>query len=347
MTAVSPLYLSVTDVAQMLAEIGVGKSIAGVVENIREDFLRWEDFHKIPRVPAHSQRGVIELMPVSDSQLYSCKYVNGHPGNNNDGIPTVMAFGFLCEMETGRPLLMSELTLTTAVRTAAMSVLAAQVLARPDSSTVAVIGNGAQSDFQVIAFHELMGINRFRLFDIDPDATSRLMRNMAGTGIEFTACTSVADACDGADIVTTITADKRNATIVTADLVRPGMHFNAVGGDSPGKTELDPAILDQATVFVEFEPQSRIEGEIQNKPADFPVTHFWKVLAGTAQGRTSNDQVTVFDSVGFALEDMSALRFLLDQARTRGFGVPMDLIAHNEADPRDLFGLVRSRVTSG
>jgi len=115
-------------VVGMLGQIGVPEAIAGIADNIAKDFARWEDFHKIPRVPAHSTRGVIELMPVSDAAMYSCKYVNGHPGNNADGLPTVMAFGFLCEMETGRPLLMSELTLTTALRTAAMSAFAASVL---------------------------------------------------------------------------------------------------------------------------------------------------------------------------------------------------------------------------
>ena len=345
MKPVKPLYLSVTDVATMLGQIGVPEAIAGIADNIGKDFTRWEDFHKIPRVPAHSQRGVIELMPVSDAELYSCKYVNGHPGNNADGIPTVMAFGFLCEMETGAPLLMSELTLTTALRTAAMSSLAASVLARPDSKVMALIGNGAQSEFQVLGFHKLVGIDTVRLFDIDPDATARLVRNLSGTGITFVACSSAAEACEGADIITTITADKKNAVIITDDMVKPGVHINAVGGDSPGKTELDPAIVERATVFIEFEPQTRIEGEIQNMPADSPVTAFWHVLTAQAPGRTSADQITLFDSVGFALEDMSALRYMLDQATERGIGTPMDLIAQNE-DPRNLFGLVKTPVTS-
>jgi len=341
------LFLSVSDVADMLGQIGVPEAIAGIADNIAKDFARWEDFHKIPRVPAHSNRGVIELMPVSDAAMYSCKYVNGHPGNNADGLPTVMAFGFLCEMETGRPLLMSELTLTTALRTAAMSAFAASVLARPDSRVMAVIGNGAQSDFQVLGFQKIVGIDTVRLYDVEPEATARLARNLEGRGLNVVVCSSVAEACLGADIITTITADKANAIVVTDDMIALGVHINAVGGDSPGKTELDPAILDRATVFVELEEQTRIEGEIQRKSADFPVTHFWKVITAQAQGRTSAEQITLFDSVGFALEDMSALRYMMDQARERGFGVPLDLIAHNENDPRDLFGLVKSPLLVG
>jgi ornithine cyclodeaminase len=112
--------------------------------------------------------------------------------------------------------------------------------------------------------------------------------------------------------VTTVTADKTNATILTADLLEPGMHINGVGGDCPGKTELHADVLRQCAVFVEYEPQTRIEGDLQNLPADFAVTELWQVLARPSawphdqRGR----QVTVFDSVGFALEDYSALRYL-------------------------------------
>ncbi|RZL30771.1 MAG: ornithine cyclodeaminase, partial [Rubrivivax sp.] len=268
---------------------------------------------------------------------YSFKYVNGHPKNHCVGLPTVMAFGVLADVATGLPVLLSELTLTTALRTAATSVMVARRLARPDSRVMALIGNGAQSEFQALAFHHLLGIRELRLYDIDPTATAKLMRHLAGTpGLALTACTSVADAVRGADIVTTVTADKTNATILTPDLVEPGMHINGVGGDCPGKTELHPGVLAQARVVVEYEPQSRVEGDVQQMPADFPVTEFWRVLAGQAPGRQSPEQVTVFDSVGFALEDFSALRLLRDLSQQLGLGAPLDLIPPL-ADPKNLF----------
>ena len=95
-------------------------------------------------------------------------------------------------------------------------------------------------------------------------------------------------------------------------MIAPGMHLNAVGGDCPGKTELHPDILRRpdVRVVVEFEPQSRIEGEIQQMEADFPVTELSRVLAGSAPGRAAAHEVTIFDSVGFALEDFSSLRYL-------------------------------------
>ena len=100
-----------------------------LTEVIEGNFRRWESFDKTARIPAHSAEGVIELMPTTDGDVYGFKYVNGHPRNTARGLPTVMAFGVLAEVDTGYPLLLSELTLTTALRTAATSAMAAQLLA--------------------------------------------------------------------------------------------------------------------------------------------------------------------------------------------------------------------------
>jgi len=330
--------LTTQDVAAIVQRIGLPELLRRLVAYLEADYQRWDEFDKSPRTAAHSADGVIELMPIADAGLYSFKYVNGHPKNHRVGLPTVMAFGVLADVATGAPALLSELTLTTAMRTAATSVMVAKRLARPDSRVMALIGNGAQSEFQALAFHHLLGIRELRLYDIDAAATARLLRHLGGTpGLALTVCASVAEAVKGADIVTTVTADKSNATILTPDMIEPGMHINGVGGDCPGKTELHPGVLQKARVVCEFEPQSRIEGDMQQMPADFPVTEFWRVLAGAAPGRESREQVTVFDSVGFALEDFSALRLLRDLSQQLGLGSPLDLIPQM-ADPKDLFG---------
>jgi ornithine cyclodeaminase len=252
-----------------------------------------------------------------------------------------MAFGVLSEVATGYPLLVSELTLTTALRTAATSAMAARALARPGARRMALIGNGAQSEFQALAFHALLGVDELRVFDIDPAATAKLQRNLATVpGLRVVPAASVAEAVRGADIVTTITADKANATILTPDLIEPGMHLNAVGGDCPGKTELHADVLRAARIFVEYEPQTRIEGDIQQLPADHPVTELWRVLSGQAAGRQSAQEVTVFDSVGFALEDYSALRYVHQLATARHLGSEVELVP-TDGDPKDLFGRTR------
>lgn len=334
------LFLSVHDVAQLVAQLGMPHVLAHMADCIQADYVRWGDFDKVARVASHSPDGVIELMPIADAHTYTFKYVNGHPKNTRVGLPTVMAFGVLADVDTGTPLLLSELTLTTALRTAAMSAVAARALARPGSTTMALIGNGAQAEFQALAFQHLLGIQEIRLFDTDPAATQKLVDNLHGTGLRLVVCTSIAQAVCGADIVTTVTADKTNATILTPDLLEPGMHINGVGGDCPGKTELHPDVLRQSAVFVQYEPQTRVEGDLQNLPADFAVTELWQVLAGHAPGRTSAGQITVFDSVGFALEDFSALRYLRETAVELGLGQHVPLVPAL-ADPKDLFSLLR------
>ena len=329
--------LTTQDLARIVAAHGLPEVLRRMVAAIEGEFCRWPEFDMVARVASHSKDGVIELMPVADATQYSFKYVNGHPANGRFGRPTVMAFGVLADVATGRPELLSELTLTTAIRTAATSVMAAKLLARPDARTMALIGNGAQSEFQALAFHHLLGITTLRVFDTDPAATYKLLRHLRKVaGLRVVACGSAAEALRGADIVTTVTADKRNATIVTPDMLEAGMHLNAVGGDCPGKTELHPGVLAQSQVFVEYEPQSRVEGEVQQMPADFPVTEFWRVLTGQAPGRQSPEVVTVFDSVGFALEDFAALRLVAALAAELGLGQPLDLIPAL-ADPKDLF----------
>ncbi len=334
------LFISAQDMIRLVQTKTLSACIAGIAQRIEVDFLRWHAFDKSSRVACHSPDGVIELMPIADAAQFAFKYVNGHPGNTRAGLATVMAFGVLADVHTGAPRLLSELTLTTAIRTAATSALAARRLARPDSRCMALIGNGAQSEFQALAFRDLVGIVELRLFDTDPAASAKLADNLAGLGLRVRVCASTAEAVRGADIVTTVTADKRNATILTPDMIEPGMHLNAVGGDCPGKTELHPGVLAQAAVFVEFEPQSRIEGEVQQMPADFPVTELWQVLAGHHPGRADAAQVTVFDSVGFALEDFSALTFMRDTAVELGIGEAIALVPHSR-NPKDLFGLLR------
>ncbi len=332
-------FVDVHDLARIVRATGTAEFLRGLAEYLEADFRRWPDFDKSARTAAHSDVGVIELMPVSDRQRYGFKYVNGHPANTGRGLSTVMAFGALADVATGYPRLLSELTLTTAFRTAATSALAARAVARPDSPLMAMIGCGAQSEFQAIAFHELLGIETLRIYDIDRAAMRKLRRHLRRfPDIDVVACDSSRDCVRGADIVTTVTADKTWATILTPDMVAPGMHINGVGGDCPGKTELHADVLRAGKIFVEYEPQTRIEGDIQQLPGEHPVTPLWQVLSGERSGRDSAGQITIFDSVGFALEDFSALRYVYERSLELGIGRDIALVPEL-GDPKDLFEL--------
>lgn len=332
-------FVSVENMMNLVREIGVERFLTELSDMIAEDFRRWPLFDKTPRVAAHSPDGVIELMPTSDGIAYGFKYVNGHPKNTRDGLQTVTAFGVLSDVATGYPVLMTEMTILTALRTAATSALVARHLMPRRASVMALIGNGAQSEFQALAFKAICGIDEVRLYDIDPAATRRCATNLAGRGLKVTTCDSAQEAVMGAGIITTVTADKTNATILTDNMVGEGVHINAVGGDCPGKTELHRDILTRARIFVEYPPQTRIEGEIQQLAADHPVTEFWQVLTGAATGRTSDKEITLFDSVGFATEDFSALRYVQRLLKDHPHSEDLDLLADPD-DPRDLFGML-------
>lgn len=331
-------FVSVDKMMKLVLHLGLEQVMVDLAAEIEADFLRWPQFDKTPRVASHSDVGVIELMPTSDGETYGFKYVNGHPGNMKKGLQTVTAFGLLADVETGYPLLLSEMTILTALRTAATSALAAKWLA-PKTQTMALIGNGAQAEFHALAFKAICGISEVRLYDLDPKATAKCAANLAGRGLTVTRCTSAEEAILGAGIITTVTADKANATILTDNMVGAGVHINGVGGDCPGKTELARDILLRSAIFVEYPPQTQIEGEIQQLAPDHPVTELWQVIAGTSPGRTDAAQVTLFDSVGFAIEDFSALRYIRSKLDETGFCDMLDMIADPD-DPRDLFGMI-------
>lgn len=333
-------FVSVENMMRLVHRIGIEKMLEGLAEYIAADFARWELFDKTPRVASHSDVGVIELMPTSDGEAYGFKYVNGHPKNTKDGLQTVTAFGLLADVDTGYPVLLTEMTVLTALRTAATSALVAKHLAPKGADTMAMIGNGAQSEFQSLAMKAVLGLKTVRLWDIDKAATRKAARNLKGLGLNVVECDSAEASMEGAQIITTCTADKQYATILTDNMIGEGVHINAIGGDCPGKTELAAAILTRSDIFVEYPEQTRIEGEIQQMDPDHPVTEFWQVLTGAAPGRTSDRQITLFDSVGFAIEDFSALRYIRDHIPGTDCFLDLDLLADPD-DPRDLFGMVQ------
>lgn len=331
-------FISVSQMINILQNIGIESFIVGLVDYLEQDFSKWESFDKSPRFAAHSPDGVIELMPIGDHENFSFKYVNGHPKNTQSGLQTVTAFGVLSDVATGYPLLLSEMTILTAIRTAATSVMMAKYLAPKNASVMAMIGCGAQSEFQIIAFSKMLNINTIRLYDIDPLAVEKCHKNIANKGLNIIICNSAHEVVQGADIITTCTADKKNATVLTNEMISKGVHINAIGGDCPGKTELDAQLLKRADIFVEYEPQTRVEGDIQQLPDCSFVTEMFRVIRGESLGRTDRQQITIFDGVGFAIEDYSALRFLYDLVKEDGQYQELEILANPE-NPRNLYGL--------
>lgn len=336
-------YISLENMVRFINETGIENVLTELSTYIENDYKRWDEFDKSPRYASHSKGGVIELMPTADKRNFGFKYVNGHPGNFNKGLQTVVAFGVFSDVDSGYPLLLSEMTFGTALRTASTSALVAKHLANPmnDKSIMAMIGAGCQAEFQAYAFHALLGINNFNVYDIDPHVSEKFKNNMAESGFNIRVFDTSQAAVQGADIITTCTADKQYATILTDNMVGSGMHINAIGGDCPGKTELHADILARGNVFVEFEEQSRIEGDIQQMPADFPVTEIHEIFKGEKQGRNNNADITIFDSVGFAIQDFSLLRYMYEKTEGTDYYEELNIISDMD-DPRNLFGLLKT-----
>lgn len=191
-------FVSVENMMHLVHSIGIETMLRELTDVIEADFRRWEAFDKTPRIASHSREGVIELMPTSDGEIYSFKYVNGHPKNMAQGLQTVPALGLLAEVSTGYPVLLAEMTMLTALRTAATSAMAARHLAPKGARTMAMIGNGAQAEFQALAMKAVLGVENIRLYDIDPRATAKAEANLVGSGLNVTACTSSQTAIEGA-----------------------------------------------------------------------------------------------------------------------------------------------------
>ncbi len=346
-------YLDVPGTAAWVSRRGPEGRIADLTEAMGREFARWPELETRPRLASHSRDGVIELMPAADAETFGFKLVNGHPANPARGFQTVTAVGMLASVHNGYPTFLAEMTILTALRTAATSALAARYLAPRGGTVHALIGCGAQAEFQALGLRTELGLNELRVFDVDPRAVDKLVHNAKELGFEVTVCDGPGEAARGAAVVTTCTADKRNAVVLRDDDVAVGVdgqHVNALGGDCPGKTELEPATLLRAdAVVVEQEEQTRVEGELQNLPPDFSVTELWQVVTGARPGRRGDGELTVFDSVGFGVEDFATLRFVAEDLRAHGPAPDpllgwLDLIAE-PSDPKDLFSLVKDVQT--
>lgn len=327
------------DLIRLVRAEGLRSFMHGILTRLERAFGHWQSFRHYCRQVTEYPQGVMELMPCADDRYYSVKYVNGHPGNPTRGLLSVVAVGLLAEVESGYPVLLSEMTLLTAMRTAATSALAAKYLARPNSTCLAVIGTGAQSEFQVQALRCLLPLQEIRFFDPDAGAMAKFSRNLQAEPLQLRPCQSIFEALAGADVVVTATAARGRVCLFASESIEAGVHLNALGGDSPGKTELDPRLLGRCKIVVEYLPQTRIEGEIQNRP-DVPVyAELWELVQGEKPGRTLDDEITLFDSVGFALEDFASLCFIHELSERHGIYHQVDLLPA-PVDPKDLYGLL-------
>ncbi len=333
-------------IQQIVKSIGSDNFFRKIVLGLEKDFKNWNSFTKVPRSAMHVPNGVIELMPVCGDQYYSFKYVNGHVPNQQKGILTIVATGMLASVETGFPLLISEMTILTAFRTAATAVMASKYLARKNSSRLGIIGCGAQSEFQIMSHCLFFNIKEIFYFDINDEAMRKMAKNIMPLGIKMIPCANSRQVAENCDIIITVTAARGKNKILENSWIKKGTHINGIGGDCPNKTELDVDILRNSRVFVEFLEQTIYEGDIQNlEPEEIKQVvkgELWEVVAGLKNGRINDDDITVFDSVGFALEDYTILRLIYEIIlNDQSLKKLVNLIPENLLNCTDLYSLIK------
>jgi ornithine cyclodeaminase len=255
------------------------------------------------------------------------------PGNEAHGLSNHGSTVVLLDPETGRVAAVVEAAAGNAFRTAAADALAVQTLAREDSRVLAVVGTGHQ------ALYEARAAVRVRDFDtvlvagrrpraaqtraddlrelLGASGTESPSRGPSGTGLVVEA-TGIEDAVRRADVV--VTATNAKAPVIRAEWVRPGTHISAMGADGSGKQELDPGLYEAADLFCDLPDQSRAIGEFSHAPDSVEITALGSVLTGDAPGRTDDEQITVFDSSGFALQDLAFAQAILAADERRGEG---------------------------
>ncbi|MDF1757945.1 MAG: ornithine cyclodeaminase [Legionellaceae bacterium] len=333
------ILLESKDINAIINKVGLNNFYLQLIDRLIEDFKDWHLFQKCNRHAMYVDGGVIELMPTCNDKYYSFKYVNGHPLNPEKGKLNIISIGMLSDVKTGYPLMLASMNILTAIRTAAVSALASKYLARKSSKKVAIIGCGAQSEFQILAHHAIFNLDEVRCFDKSTSAMQRFNKNLQSETFKVINSSSSEEAITGADIIITATSMQGKHNVLKLKDISPGQHISAVGGDSPGKTELDPEILKHTKVVVEHFPQTKEEGEIQNLDSTDDIIELWEIISDEKRCRVNEDDITVFDAVGFAIEDFSVLKLCYDLAAEFKSGKEIDFVPSLLEDCKDLYGL--------
>jgi len=292
------------------------KEVISAVENA---FLQWAlgKAQMPPKSYLTVDKGDFRAMPASLPGAAGLKWVNVHPGNPPRNLPTVMAVIIYNDPETGYPLAVMDGTDITAYRTGAASAVASKYLARKNSRTLGLVGAGRQAYTQLMAHAAVYDLQLIKVYDISEASIIRLIRAFPQYRIEAHTLPEVMES----DIVCTLTP--AHEPVVKKEWVRPGVHINAVGADAHGKEELDPAILNEAVIFVDDMRQASTSGEI-NVPLDKGLLDPCRIrgsladlVGGVKTGRSSDKEITVFDSTGLAIEDIACARLIYEKVKDR------------------------------
>ena len=274
--------------------------------------------------------GLVGLMPAYLSAgdgpaAYGLKAIWITPGNAAAGLDPHQGVVLLASGETGEPLAVLNASAVTEIRTAAASVVATQLLARTDADVLAVIGTAGQARSHIEALSLARPLSEIRVAGRDLAKAERFAASVAAGGVPVRACASVRDAVTGAGIVVTVTSSAE--PVLRGEWLEPGMHVNAVGASQPGARELDSAAVGAGVLFADRRESLLAEsGDYLMAAADGTTgperirAELGEILTGRAPGRISADEITIFKSLGLAVEDLAAAACVYQNAAAAGTG---------------------------
>ncbi len=327
------LIIAPNDIREIVTHIGLDTLMDRMIQRLEEALLSSSPCFDVPQRAGfkHDAQGLLEWMPVmATAQSATVKIVSYNPRQPSVGLPTIVAYAARFNPSTGQMRCLMDATFLTALRTGAASAVASRVLARTDSSILAVIGAGAQAVSQIHALARLFPLQQVRAYDTNPLVASTLAQRLKPVtpDLNVVACANAQDAVANADIVCTATSVELNAPpVITADGLHSHVHINAVGSDFPGKCELPLGLLKHAFVAVDHKPQAKVEGECQQLAEHDIGPDFFQLVQGSSQYDAYRDRVTVFDSTGFAMEDHIALDLLMEIAAELNLGQEQEIAA--------------------
>jgi alanine dehydrogenase len=317
--------LSMEDAIGLMADALQAFSTGGVEQPVRLAMVIPSHDGYLGLMPAH-----IRATPENEGRLgegLGAKAVTIFPRNAARGLPTILSVVLLWDSATGDLLTMMDGRFITEVRTAATSAVATRLLARPDARVLAVLGAGVQARSHLEALVLIRPLRQVRIWSRSPASVQRLIAQMRPRigGLPLVACASAEEAARGADII--VTATSSATPVLVGKWIAPGAHINAVGAPQPNMRELDTAAVRGARLYVDSRAGALAEsGDVIMPIAekaigpDHIIGEVGEVLAGTVSGRTSDRDITLFKSLGMAVEDVAAAQYVYSRARQQGVG---------------------------
>jgi ornithine cyclodeaminase/alanine dehydrogenase-like protein (mu-crystallin family) len=253
------------------------------------------------------------FMPVYvEGMGVACKIVCDYPENKKEGLPTIIATIVLCDVETGQVKAIMDGGRLTAMRTGALGAIAAKYLAREDARTGGILGCGVQARTQLEALSKVRKLEKVKIYDLKEESMDRFISDMRGLGLDIEK--SNADGVLGADIVVAATVSQK--PVVFGDKIKAGTHVTSIGAHTPEAGELDDTLMAKAKVVIDS-PDCKKSGDLTDFKGE--LTEIKDVIAGK-KVRASADDITVFKSVGTALQDVAIANLVYEKAKGKGVG---------------------------